>query len=530
MEGTLYYLKPGVIIEPVIGNWYAHSYLISPATYPMVLKDKVKLMQSFVASPELHEMATQDSEVVGRTFLNVPAAKVKCIEEMLEMTIAENGKYLEFADAVNALYLLLLKDAKGYSLEGLYRQVPERLKGYVELLYDVNNQPGFRFFESMLYRSGFQKSSAQGLYFYEMDPALRGNILDTPRMPDANSHRIQLPFSSETVDAIAQLREKPQIKQTITQYFQDDVFPLFDKLFTAEKPYKPQDATYAGPGIRIRYYGHACVLLETKEVSVLIDPFINYGASGQHSNFNFSDLPGRIDYVLITHNHGDHIIPEYLLQLRHKIGHVIVPRNGNGNLEDPSLKLLLESIGFPHVLELDELASIKIPGGEIIGMPFLGEHCDLTIHSKILHLVKLYGKSILLASDSSNLEIQVYRILREIIGTIDVLFLGMESEGAPLSLNYAPFMTKELNKKMDHSRRVNGSDFESGYAIVNEFRPKEVYIYAMGIEPWTRYILGIKYTEESVQLGEADKMLKACRGEGIHAELLENKKELYLHS
>jgi len=99
-----------------------------------------------------------------------------------------------------------------------------------------------------------------------------------------------------------------------------------------------------------------------------------------------------------------------------------------------------------------------------------------------------------------------------------------------LSLNYAPFMTKELNTKMDQSRRVNGSNFESGMAIVTEFNAKEVYIYAMGIEPWTRYILGIKYTEESIQLKEADKLITKCNSLGIHSELLANKRELFLKS
>lgn len=527
MEAS-YYLRPNTVIEPIVANWYAHAYLISPGTAPMIIRDKIKLMRSFMASPELHELATKDSSVVGRTFLNVPAAQKDVVAQLLQKTIQDNEERIEFANSITSLYHLLLKEAKGFSLEGLYKNVPANLKGFVELVYDVNNQPGFRFFESMLYKSRSYDPGAQGMFFFEMDPVVRGNISDTPRIRSEQTFEWNVPFRHKTIDQVARLREQPQTAATIRSYFHENMNGLFNRFFTEEAPARPADANYTGDDIRIRYYGHACVLLQTSQVSILIDPFINYSTDQCQTNFTFLDLPDTIDYVLITHNHADHIIPEYLLQLRYKIKHIVVPRNGNGNLEDPSLRLMLENIGFESVLQLDELESIRIPDGEIIGMPFLGEHCDLSIRSKILHLVRLRGKSVLLASDSSNLEIEVYRLLKEIIGTVDIIFLGMESEGAPLSLNYGPFMTQELNRKMDQSRRVNGSDFNSGYAIVNEFQPKEVYVYAMGLEPWTKYILGIKYTEESIQLIEANKLIDTCLERGIHAELLEYKKELFL--
>lgn len=44
--------------------------------------------------------------------------------------------------------------------------------------------------------------------------------------------------------------------------------------------------------------------------------------SGSDGRFTFNDLPDRIDYVVISHNHQDHCSPEVLMQLRHKIGTV----------------------------------------------------------------------------------------------------------------------------------------------------------------------------------------------------------------
>ena len=49
---------------------------------------------------------------------------------------------------------------------------------------------------------------------------------------------------------------------------------------------------------------------------------------------------------------------------------------------------------------------------------------------------------------------------------------------------------------MDESRRLSGSNYAQAINIVEEFDCREVYVYAMGQEPWLNYVMSIKYTAE----------------------------------
>ncbi len=73
----------------------------------------------------------------------------------------------------------------------------------------------------------------------------------------------------------------------------------------------------------------------------------------------------------------------------------------------------------------------------------------------------------------------------------------MECDGAPLSWLYGPLLTEELERNKDQSRRLAGSNYEKGITLIDIFHPKETYVYAMGMEPWMKFISTISYTEAS---------------------------------
>src|SRR5205807_1627570 len=174
----------------------------------------------------------------------------------------------------------------------------------------------------------------------------------------------------------------------------------------APKPY----FRYEGDGARWRYFGHACILLETGGVSVLTDPVLSYTYESDISRYTYDDLPPVIDYVLTTHNHQAHL---------------------------------------------------------------------------------------LFAADSCNISPKMYEHIHREIGDVDALFVGMECNGAPMSWIYGPLITQRIERQKDHSRRLAGSDFERAKSIVDQFHCKEVYVYAMGQEPWLNYVMSVKYTEAS---------------------------------
>jgi L-ascorbate metabolism protein UlaG (beta-lactamase superfamily) len=529
MNSEKLYLRPNVVAEPLIDHWYAWSHLIPPATAAMnIVGRHLKIMESYVKAPQVHAAAVKNPAMLGGPFIDYKEPRVPQIQSLIERTKRERAQMLELAAAIQQLDALLRQEAKGFSLEPLYPRIPERLRGYVELAYDLNNQPSFRLIESLLYRSPYYDESAHSVMLSLIHQDDRPFVLSTPRLTENGDVHLRRPFCHSGLDELFKMKTTPQtfayIKEALE--LEDELDEGFPKLLTSEPP--PPYEPYQGQGVRWRYFGHACILVETAGMSLLLDPVLSYTYESDISRYSYQDLPERIDFALITHNHQDHILFETILQLRHRIGTIVVPRNGSAELQDPSLKLLLRRIGFPSVLELDEMETIELAGVEITGLPFLGEHADLDIRTKLAYHCRVGRHTLLFAADSCNIDPRLYERLHELIGDIDAAFIGMECDGAPLSWVYGPLLTRPLDRKMDQSRRLAGSNYERAVDIVNRFHCRNVYVYAMGQEPWLNYIMSVKYTEQSNPIVASNKLIDDCRARGLTAERLFGEKEILL--
>jgi L-ascorbate metabolism protein UlaG (beta-lactamase superfamily) len=528
MDNQNLYLKPNVVFEPLVDKWYAWSHLISPATAAMnIVGRHLTIIESYLSAPSIHASAVLNPKMRGGPFMDFGGGRIEEVTALEKRSYQEQEKVIQFAKAIKELDKLLAAEAKGFGLEDMYPKVPEILKGYVELFYDRFNNPGFRFFESLLYKSEYYNKSSQSIALWITNNDERPFCLSTPRLEEPNVLSLDVPFEHACIDELAKMKRNPQSFDYIKALCgitpsQEGLFATF---FTDTPP--PPYQKYTGDKVRMRYFGHACILVETKDISILVDPLISYyGYHSDVSHFSDADLPDTIDYVMITHNHQDHILFETLLPLRHKIKNLIVPRTCSGRLEDPDLKLMFNNVGFNNVISMDEMETIHFNDAIITALPFIGEHSDMNIITKSCYLVKIGDFKLLFLADSRIVEPGLYEHIHKEVGDVDVIFIGMECDGAPLTWLYGPLLTKKLPRDMDGSRRLAGSDCVKGMALVNIFKPKEIYVYAMGMEPWCEFISSIKYTDESNPIVQSNKLVHLCTEQGIIAERLYGEKEI----
>lgn len=522
MSDPLVTLLPDVVIEPLVSRWYAWSHLISPATAALnTAFHHIPLLQSFVASPDVHAVACQTPSLRGGPFVDLPKNEVPAVQQLIDSTQTDQAPLIAFGEGLREAFRLILKNADGFSIEKHYANLSEPVRGYVELFYTLGGFPDLRVIEQLLYRSDLNRSPCQSAMIYRARGDQRSFAFSTPRMPRPDAYELHQPFSSEVYDFLARLRFEPQSFSVVCERLQvkEQDIGLLRSLMTeapapvAVDPHQKGDA-------RWRYFGHACVLVESVEgKSVLVDPLIAYESDVSLKRFVLSDLPEKIDYVVLTHNHADHVLIETLLALRYRIDTIVVPACGGG-LADPSLKLMLESIGFKKVLELGPLGSVEVGDLKLTALPFLGEHGDLDIRSKAAWHVQVGKHSLLFAADSNNLEPKLYDILRKMFGSIDTLFIGMECLGAPFSWTYGPLLPVAIDRKKDQSRRLNGSDFQRGLEVVKSLGCKAVYVYAMGAEPWLQFITSIDPDPNTPPVVNANQLVAHCQGMGLTAERL----------
>jgi L-ascorbate metabolism protein UlaG (beta-lactamase superfamily) len=527
MAGML--LDAAVAVEPLHGHWYVWPHLIPPASAAMYTAHAhLPLLESFATRPQAHVNALKNPAMRGGPFVEHDATRAPEMKALLDDTKRDGADLLELAAAIKELDLLLAK-ADGHSLEPLYEQIPVPLRGLVELTYDVRNRATMRFIEGLVYLSKYATERWQRVRITRTSSARpRHFAWSTPRLEDAFSVDLSMPLASPALDALYRARREPVDPDTLADTL--GVPPeLRDRFrsFFVEAP-RPRDATYDGPGVRVRYFGHASVLIEAGGVSVMADPVVAIATDGP-DHFTIADLPEQIDCVVLTHAHQDHVLIEPLLEIRHRVKRVLVPRSKGGSLEDPSLKLLLEKLGFANVEELDEMQEVTVgPGVTVRAIPFLGEHGDLDVRSKTAHLVHARGRSIMLMADSNNISPELYDRVHDAVGDVDTVFIGMECHGAPMSWLYGPLFPTPLPRAMDQSRRLNGSDFERAKRIVDRFNASKVFVYAMGQEPWVGHLMAIRYTPESRPIVESDKLVAHVQARGGEAARLYCKAEFVL--
>jgi L-ascorbate metabolism protein UlaG (beta-lactamase superfamily) len=528
-----YRLADSVVVEPLVNQWSAWSHTISPLTASLhLLHYQIKTMISYLDNPESHIKMYQNPDLFGGPFINIRPERACEVAQLLADTRRRQGASIEFATNFEQFQALLVDQARGESLESYYKSIPEPLRGYVELIYDYFNRPGVRVLESLVYRSRYYDRGLQSLKLFSLySDSSRLCFLSTPRLPQRDQIDWVVPFNDHDIDELFALDVRPQplglIREILGLQKSDDqrLLPLLSQ----------DPVSFSGRGdknkkkISIRYFGHACVLIEWNGISIMTDPFISaIPVNPGMERLSNRDLPDRINYILITHNHADHLVIEALLRLRYKTDYLVVPRTFGILIGDVSLRLMGSELGFNRIIEMDSMEEISLSDGAIIAVPFLGEHGDLA-HGKTGYVVRCGNQQVLFAADSDCLDDQIYEHVCKALGPVETVFLGMECVGAPLTWVFGPILPIKMEHHHQQSRRLKGCDSKAALGLLEKVGAKRIYNYAMGLEPWMHYILGLGLSDDSIQMKEARSLLARARGRGfLAAECLVGKRELYL--
>jgi L-ascorbate metabolism protein UlaG (beta-lactamase superfamily) len=428
---------------------------------------------------------------------------------------------IAFATAVAQAEELLIAHALGESMEPLYARLPDVVKGYVELVYDYYSRPSLRFDEGLLYRSPYYKPELQTVSVFTLDnDECRTFATSTPRPRSQDLCEIRVPFNDDRLTKLFAMDVEPCERANAHKLLHDLGVPAAACNALLEPARPPQAIARPSKGLHLRNFGHACIFFDDGKTTVLVDPFLSAQANQGAPRYTFADLPTTIDYALVTHAHIDHFVVETLMRLRHRVRTLIVPRNLGLCYADVSLRRVAQQLGYCDVREVATGDTIRFPDGEILITPFWGEHGDVAHGNKCTYLLRFGTKRALIFADAQALEPRVYQRLRAEVGTIDTVFMNTETEGALLTWHNRWVFPPKRTQKLDMKRRCRGSNKSEALALLEALGAKSLVNYAMGLEPWTWWILGPSPPPTDVRFTEADALMAEVRARGGRAQRL----------
>ena len=191
----------------------------------------------------------------------------------------------------------------------------------------------------------------------------------------------------------------------------------------------------------IKYLGQNCFLFTYKEKNILSDPFYNFGRA--ESGFDISAQ--KIDYVLITHAHGDHIADVKEVLQHHPEAQIIGQPEICGYFDHPNSI----DINFGGSAKFLDMKISMVPASHTSSFPdgtYGGEPCG--------YIFRFEGNNIYLAGDTG--VIADMGLFPQLFGNIDLAILPIGGHYT-MCARKASFATAELLK----TKKVIGCHFDT---------------------------------------------------------------------
>ena len=193
--------------------------------------------------------------------------------------------------------------------------------------------------------------------------------------------------------------------------------------------------------MKIKFLGQNCFLFTYKNINILSDPFYNF--QKEESKFDISAQ--KIDYVLITHAHGDHIADVKEVLETHPNAIVIGQPEICGYFNHPDSM----DINFGGSAKIDDLKISMVPASHTSSFPdgsYGGEPSG--------YIFRFPGKNIYLAGDTGVMADM--EMFPKLFGNIDLAILPVGSHYT-MCARKASFAASELLK----TKRVIGCHFDT---------------------------------------------------------------------
>jgi L-ascorbate metabolism protein UlaG (beta-lactamase superfamily) len=196
---------------------------------------------------------------------------------------------------------------------------------------------------------------------------------------------------------------------------------LLDHLKPMKRVAQPERLENENGGIRVWRIGHATLLIDFYGSMVLTDPvmvnWIPFPRRVVACPYSYDEIP-RLDLILVSHAHFDHLNRPTLKQLAHKTKTIVIPKNCSD---------LVEGLGFKDIVEVDW--NHQIVRGEISIHAVRPEHWgqrvqwEKTKRHYNVYVMERNGKRIFFGGDSGYGPF--YKEIEKRHGSIDIALLGI---------------------------------------------------------------------------------------------------------